>query len=313
MNKLRLCCNNLVRIIPGYYNDCRYIHRWVSATYKDLTRRKRRLPPQPEPIRSNFIEWNRDSEIYAFNQRLSEKFETEKLNKAFIHKSYIFEEEKKQKEIGIEEPKLDIEHNEDLIEKGRNITSEVAFKYLSKSLPHAPESAIIAFHDYLMSNEILATASLHIGTKDLILTAEHPVAEETLAKTFLALVAALAESADIDRASTFVRDFLLVGLANKDLTEIWCPKEPFKMLNDIVSNEIKAPVEPRIIRHAGTNTVLAVYQIAVYANKQFLGSGSGQTINEAKDVAAMNALCKRFGLLDSSQPLRFNEKIDLSI
>lgn len=41
-------------------------------------------------------------------------------------------------------------------------------------------------------------------------------------------------------------------------------------------------------------------------------SGFGQTIEEAKDVAAMNALCRMFGLLDSSQPLRFNTKIDMA-
>ena len=100
------------------------------------------MPPQPEPKRSNFIEWNRNAEIYAFNTRLSEKFDTEKLDQAFTHKSYILDELKKQQEMGIEEPKLDISHNEEYIEEGREITSEVVKKYLNRSLPHLPEVGI---------------------------------------------------------------------------------------------------------------------------------------------------------------------------
>ncbi|XP_076630806.1 mitochondrial ribosomal protein L44 [Colletes latitarsis] len=312
MNKLRLCFNNLASIKPANYEGCRFIKRWVSPTQRSLTKRKRESPPQPEPRRSNFIDWNRDAEIYAFNRRLSENFTTEILEQALTHKSYIFEEERRQKAIGIEKPEFDILHNEDLIETGRNLTSKVVKNYLSKSLPRLPEDGITAIHDYLMSQEILATASSHIGTKDLILSGEYPIAEETLAKTFLALVGALVVSVNEDHASTFIQDFLIVGLASKDLSEIWCPTEPFIMLNDIIFNETKAFVEPRLIRQAGKNTILSSYQIAVYSNKQFLGSGYGQTIKEAKDVAAINALCKMFGLLDSSQPLKFDRKIDVS-
>lgn len=94
-----------------------------------------------------------------------------------------------------------------------------------------------------------------------------------MARTFLALVGALAESVDIDHTSTFVRDFLIVGLAEKDLSEIWNPPNPFEMLNDIISKERETTVEPRIIGQAGKNTILSAYEIAVYSNKQFLGSG----------------------------------------
>ncbi|XP_076667952.1 mitochondrial ribosomal protein L44 isoform X2 [Andrena cerasifolii] len=312
MNRLRLCLNNLTNIKSVNYEGCRYFKRWVSPTQVQITSRKKKLPPQPIPNRSTFIDWNRDAELYAFNQRLSENFQPEKLSRAFVHKSYIFREEQKQKEMGIQEPKLDIEHNEDLIESGGGITSKAVYNYLNTSLPHVPVSVILSLHNYLMSQKVLAEAALHIGTKDIILAADHPPTEETLARTFLALVGALAESVDIDHTSTFVRDFLIVGLAEKDLSEIWSPPNPFEMLNDIISKERGTTVEPRMIGHAGTNTILSAYEIAVYSNKQFLGSGFGQTIEEAKDVAAMNALCRMFGLLDSSQPLRFNTKIDMA-
>ncbi|XP_076661113.1 mitochondrial ribosomal protein L44 [Halictus rubicundus] len=311
MNRLQPCLKNLVNIKFVNYEDCRYIKRWVYPTQKIITARKRKLPAQPEPKRSHFIEWNREAELYAFNQRLSENFKTDKLNQAFIHKSYIFLEEKKQEEMGVSNPEIKILHNEDLIEIGKEITSKVVINYLSKSFPRVPASGIMTFHDYLMSEEILAKASSHIGTKDIILSGEHPVTQETLANTFLALVAALAESTDIKHAGVFVRDFLITGLATKDLTEIWCPSEPFEMLNSIIYKEKNTLVEPRIIGQAGKNTIESAYQIAIYTNKQFLGSGFGQNITEAKNVAAMNALCKIFGLLDSSQPLRFDQMIDV--
>lgn len=102
---------------------------------------------------------------------------------------------------------------------------------------------------------------------------EHPVAEKTLANTFFALVATLAESVDTNHAANFVRDFLIVILAEKDLTEIWNPSEPVKILNDVLHKQNRASAEPRLIGQAGQNTLLAVYNVAMYSDKKFLGSG----------------------------------------
>lgn len=312
MNRLQLYFKTFANLKCANYEGCRYIKRWVAPTQKEITRRKKALQPQPEPKRNTFTDWNRNAEIYAFNQRLSEKFDTEKLNQAFIHKSYITEEIKKQEEIGIKDPKLDIEHNEEFIEKGRKITSETIKKYLSQNLPHLPEDGIMAFHDYLMSEKILAKASLHIGTKDIILTGEYPLLEETLAQTFVALVGALAESVDINQATGFVRDFLIAALVDKDLTELWCPTKPFELLNDMISTKKKTSIEARLIGQTGKTTVLSAYHVGIYADKEFLGSGFGQTITEAKDVAAANVLSKMCGILHASQPLRIDKKIDMS-
>lgn len=289
----------------------RYIKRWVAPTQMEITRRKRRLPAQPIPIRSTFLEWNRDAEIFAFNERLHEKFDKALLEKALIHRSYIIKEEEDQKRQGIQEPKLDIEDNRKFIETGREFTSKVVQKYLHQTLPYLPEHGIAAFHDFLLSEENVAKASLHIGTKDLILTEEHPVKNETLANTFFALIAALIESVNANHAAIFVRDFLITILADKELASIWSPKEPLQELNDILLKEGKGPVEPRLIAQAGKNTILASYHVAVYVDKKFLGSGCGINIEEAKEVAATDALCRMYGLLDSSRPIKFNKIIEM--
>ncbi|XP_029169915.1 39S ribosomal protein L44, mitochondrial [Nylanderia fulva] len=296
------------------YQGQRGIKRWVSATQIEITNRKKRIArwtPQQEPKRNTFLDWNRSAETYAFNTRLSEKFNIEKLEQAFTHRSYVIQEEQRQKEMGIEEPKLDIQDNTELIMKGEKLTSEIVQNYLTQALPRVPENIIILLHDYLLDEEILAKASFHIGTKDIILTEEHPVAQKTLADTFLALVAALAESVDANHAANFVKDFLIVILAEKDLTEIWNPAQPVEILNDVLQKQNRSPAEPRLIGQAGQNTLLVVYHVAMYSDKEFLGSGFGQTIQEAKNVAAINVLSRMYGLLDSSKPVRIDKAINI--
>lgn len=109
----------------------------------EITRRKRKLGPQPEPKRNTFLDWNRSAEIYAFNKRLSESFDTEKLEQAFTHKSYLIREEQRQREMGIENPVLIIQDNIEFINKGDQLTSEIVQNYLAQVLPHAPEDVIM--------------------------------------------------------------------------------------------------------------------------------------------------------------------------
>ncbi|KAL6257168.1 hypothetical protein P5V15_012099 [Pogonomyrmex californicus] len=315
MNALRSCLKTVI-LSQGVrsinYQGQRNIKRWVAPTQVEITKRKKILGPQPEPKRNTFLDWNRSAEIYAFNVRLSEKFDTEKLEQAFTHRSYIIQEEQRMKEMGIEDSVLNIHDNTELVRKGEKLTAEIVQNYLMQVLPHASENVIISLYDYLLSEEILAKAALHIGTKDIILTEEHPVAQKTLADTFLALVAALEESVDVNHTANFVRDFLIVILAEKDLTEIWNPSQPVELLNDVLRKQNRSPAEPRLIGHAGQNTLLVTYHVAMYSDKQFLGSGFGQTIQEAKDVAAINILSRIYGLSDSSKPIQFNKTIDLS-
>lgn len=97
--------------------------------------------------------------------------------------------------------------------------------------------------------------------------------QKTLADTFLALTAALAESVNANHAGNFVRDFLIVVLAEKDLTEIWNPSQPCEILDNILRKQNRSPVEPRLIGRAGQNTLLVAYHIGMYSDKEFLGSG----------------------------------------
>ncbi|KAG5346245.1 RM44 protein, partial [Acromyrmex charruanus] len=313
MNVLRSCIKTIILskgVRSVNHEGQRYIKRWIAPTQKEITKLKKMLGEQPEPKRNTFLEWNRSAEIYAFNKRLSESFNMEKLEQAFTNRSYFIQEEQRQKEMGIENPVLAIQDNTELVMKGEKLTSEIVQAYLVQVLPQASEDIIISLHDYLLSEEILAKAALHIGTKDIILT--EAIAQKTLADTFFALVAALAESVDVNHTVNFVRDFLIVILAEKDLTEIWNPANPVELLNDILRKQNRSLAEPRLIAQVGENTLEVVHHIALYCDKKFLGSGFGQTIQEAKNTAAINVLSSIFGLLDSSKPIKFNKMLNLS-
>lgn len=311
MNSLRICSSVFLNSQFSKCTGTRNLHRYYAPVQRVLTKRQAQAKNKEIPKRNRFIEWNRDAEIYAFNERLQEKFDLNLLNQAFIFKSYLDQEEKEQKQL-LPDQTLNLKDNEDLQTKGHTVTSKAVYNYLTESLMCTPEEGIRAFHDYLLSGNILANASLHIGTKDIILSKDHPVETETLANTFLAIVGALAQSTNDEHAALFVRDFLITCLAEKDLLEIWSPPASLAMLNSILSTQGKDVAEPRIISQTGVNTLVPSYHIGLYSNKQFIGSGFGQTIEEAENIACTNALCRIFGLLDSGQPLRFNKKIDMS-
>ncbi|XP_051169122.1 39S ribosomal protein L44, mitochondrial [Leptopilina boulardi] len=315
MNSLRNCSKLLLNVskINVNYTAQRNIRRTYAPTLIELTKRKKLLKTKNPEIRNQFLEWNRDSELYAFNQRLSEKFEMDLLERALTHRSHVIMEEEKQKKVGIENPVINIPDNSELIAEGELILPKIVENYLNLSLPYAPRECIQILANYLLSAEMLSKVTKGIGLEELIFTAEFPIDEITLANTFYALIASLNRCTDLNHTSIFVRDFLIVNLAEKDLMEIYCPDEPFVILDDILLNEDKLPVEPRIIGQSGIMTIQSVYHIGLYSGEEFISSGFGDSIEEAKTAAAMNALSQMFGLTDSSQPIRCNLQISETV
>lgn len=88
------------------------------------------------------MDWNEEAELYAFNSRLSEKFDPELLARAFTFRSYLVEEELKQQKVGMESAILKTKDNTDLIEQGQKISENIINAYLCKALPRAPQECI---------------------------------------------------------------------------------------------------------------------------------------------------------------------------
>lgn len=85
---------------------------------------------------------NYHAELFAFGKRLGEEFREDLLQCAFTHRSYIVQEEMKQKEVGIEDPKLSLEDNQELARRGETLMSEYLKYHLRVALPRFPEEGI---------------------------------------------------------------------------------------------------------------------------------------------------------------------------
>lgn len=137
----------------------------------EMNARKRKFN-LPEPSqRSGFLEWNFPAEIYAFNARLNENFKLELLTQAFVQRSYIVREELRQREVGIDEPVLNLKDNLELAKRGEEIVHKYVTAFVRSHLPLYPDAGVKAVKDFLLSREKLAYISSHLGTKEIILAA----------------------------------------------------------------------------------------------------------------------------------------------
>ncbi|XP_046663674.1 39S ribosomal protein L44, mitochondrial [Homalodisca vitripennis] len=284
----------------------RGIKRYVRAVKTEMKRRKDKMDPQPPHPRNTYAEWNYNSELFAFGKRLGEDFNKEFLQQAFVERSYIISEEEKQKKVGIEEPQILLKDNREYAEKGEYIIAEYSKRYLRTVYPRFPEEGICSVSDYLLSDDVLADISIHIGTSDLILTPDYPPSDKTLANVLKAVVYALSLSSGEDKASIFVRDFIITYLSGKDINELWSIKNPESVLASILEREGKSSVEPRLTGEAGKNTILSAFQVGLYCNKELVGMGFGESIPVAKEVAAMDALKRLFHTTERAKPIPFD-------
>uniref|UniRef100_A0A336LLF6 Large ribosomal subunit protein mL44 n=1 Tax=Culicoides sonorensis TaxID=179676 RepID=A0A336LLF6_CULSO len=299
-----------LRSTPIASSQARTIKRWVAPTMKELRSRREKMGPEPLRPRSSFLDWNYGAEIFSFQKRLNEEFDKDLLQQSLTHRSYIIKEEQRQKELGIEQPDLGLKDNRKMIEDGNQLLSNYVNAFLLFSYPKLPSIGIKAIHDYLLSDDLLAHVSSHIGTKDLILTEEFPIEKTTLANTFKAVVSALQQSTDDGRAFLFVRDFVLTQLNQKDIQEIWEVDEPLQLLTEICQDLGMGVPEPRSIGQCGKNTILACSYVGLYCNKKLLSKGFGENVHMAVKVAALNGLNKLCKTEEWSKPLNFSVTLD---
>lgn len=293
-----------------FFLESNKIHRWVAPTLKEIRSRRKKIGHETLQPRSTFLEWNYDAEIYAFGVRLNEKFDVKILQDAFVDRSYIVQEEMKQKAVGIENPVLHLNDNRMLAEKGEKIMKDFIVAYLSRALPKYPSEGIQAIYKHLVSQYVLSYVSARIGTKDLILSSDFPIKYDVLASTFKAVVGALAESSGESRACEFIRDFLITQLNQKDINEFWKIENPMQLLSEICKGKKIGAPEPRLLSEAGKNTLLACYHVGIYCDKRQVGSGFGEDITIATDQAAKDTLKTFFGTNTNMKPLDFKLSVD---
>lgn len=282
-------------------NSIRSIQRWVRPTIIELNNRKNKYADKLPKLnkRSGFIDWNFDAETYSFGKRLGEEFNLDLLRQAFLQRSYVIEEELRMEKLGVEKTDVNLLDNRELAEKGLALAKKYVTAYLKYHLPKYPNEGVAAVRDYLLSTEKLAEISLKLGTKEIILAAEYPPSDESLATTLLAIIGALEQSQpenQLERPYNFIRDFLVTHLNQVDINEIWTLDEPFEYLKSVLAKENIKNIEPRVIGEVSNNYILAGYRIGLYdgESKKLLGTGFGDTYENGIETASIDVLSKHF-------------------
>lgn len=266
-------------------------------------------PPKETP-RPEYNDWNYDAEIYAFGVRLKEKFNYILLQQAFVDRSYIVQEEMKQRAVGVENPSLNLKDNSSLAKKGEELITEFVISFLNMSLPKFPRDGIKAIYRHLVSDEVLLKVSQSIGTKDLILSSSYPPMNDVYVTTLKAVIGALFESSGEARAYEFIRDFICTQLNQVDVNEFWNIEKPMELLQEICKDKNLGEPEPRLISNVGKNTLLAVHYVGIYANKKQLGAGFGENIQIATEEAVKDSLRNFFQTNNNMKPFDFKMSVD---
>lgn len=309
----------------------RTIKRWVAPTLRELNRRSEKLGPQAPSPRSSFIEWNYRAELFAFGKRLQEEFNISLLQTAFTQQSYIAKEEAKQRALGIEEADIQMSHNSELAKKGAEIAKDYVEAFLKYSLPKVPLEGQKSITSFLLSIDMLANIALHLGMKELILDADYPPAQESMAQSLLAVIGALEQSSGMEKAFLFVRDFICTQLNQKDILDLWPIEQPEELLKEVCKANNLALPEPRLLGDCGKNTVLAAYHVGLYSNKKLIGKGRlkylvsfffllfnldfiflgfGEDVDTAVKTASLDALQSLFGTHDNMKPFDFKINVE---
>jgi len=281
-------------------------YRSIRPTLEELRRRQKIFGTLEPGHRNTYLDWNYDAEIYAFGERLGEKFKSGLLRQAFIERSYVLKQEDEQRKAGLEVA-VDNLHNGDLMKKGEELIWLFSTQYLRRALPRLPEEGILSISNYLLSDDVISNLSFNIGTSELIFCLDFPVEKVTLANTFKAIVYALVESSGLDRATLFIRDFVITQIAEQNVNDLWSIENPIGVLYQILKNEgIKETPEPRIIGEAAMNTLLACYRVGLYLNKQMIGLGSGESVDTAYEMAARDTLRRLFHTTEAQLLIPFD-------
>ncbi|RWS08841.1 39S ribosomal protein L44-like protein [Dinothrombium tinctorium] len=263
--------------------------------------------PHPERHRREWQNWNYKSELFAFSQRLSEKFSEEMLRVCFTDKSYVEKEDEQRKELGMPEIELRTENNSELAAIGTNKLTPFIKSYLRYFLKNVPEECISAVHNYLMSDTVLADIASKIGCTQLILCNAINPSDEVKAQVLRALIGALMKEKGEKHTEKFIIDFILTYINDQDIMEVWNLPQAEIALSNVLKNNGITEYEPRLLRESGRNTIYACFMVGMYVDKKLIGFGSGETVSIAREMAAYDALRRMFKLTPASTLFKFGK------
>ncbi|KAK4471354.1 hypothetical protein MN116_004789 [Schistosoma mekongi] len=308
----------LNRVPPGVRHSRK--PRFIRPYLRDLYNRRLAQGPEIYRPRSDWLCWNRDSELTAFLSRIGEKIDKDLIEIIMTDRSYTsFWSVEKSKPIDNA-----IQNNTELADIGFSVTENFLSAFLRSVYPQFPEEWITTIVQFLKSTSELAFVAGHLGIKDIVLYSDQvdyssskivsaPPNPDILANVLMALVGALAKD-KVERAHLFIRDFIVARLADLDLTELVSIPEPLPLLQGILRSEGRGPPETRLLYQSSMNTVLACFQVGIYSDRQLVGEAPGETLLIAEQEALRQSIRNFFRLTDNRPPIPIHgilESLDL--
>ncbi|KAM9801121.1 large ribosomal subunit protein mL44 [Neosynchiropus ocellatus] len=303
---LGIQCQRACRNIA--FTQVRETKRWTKTYELHLANKLKRYGPPPPKPRSQKPNWDYHVEVQAFSARLQENFSVELLKTAFVNPCYLQAEQNRRQDLGLdsEVTALVLKDNMKLSAQGADVTKSFLNDWCRASFPDLPGEGVESVVGHLTSVEVVCYVAKNLGMDDLTMSAEFPIPDDVLHATFMAVIGALHESSGAERTGFFLRDFLISQLIGKDLFDIWTVKNPMGLLVAELTQRNVPPPEPRLIRSAGSSTVLPLYFVGLYSDKKFLSQGPGETLTAAEDEAARVALRKLYGYTENRKPFDFS-------
>lgn len=315
LSRTNVIARRTVLAFSKHNNDmqCRYLRNSKSLPpyLKEQVERRTKVGPEPKRHPSAFGCWNYDAELFAFGKRLGEDFDVDILREAFISRSYIEMEIEERKKVGVKTQIPDTSCNEELSIEGKQLIQKYLKAYLRFNFPYMFEEGICAICEYLMTTEILASVGKLIGVRDLIQSKHYPPTDEEMVDTFMAVVAAVAKSQTEERAGAFVVDFLVPRLVGKDINEMWKLDNPMGLLSAVLQSRGMASPESRLLWQTGCSSIMSLYHVGIYSDKELIGRSPGETLTIAEEQAAKEALKNLMKSDDSRPPFLSSSKVPL--
>ena len=182
-------------------------------------------------------------------------------------------------------------YNERLEFLGDSVLSVIVSEYLFEAFPNMPEGELTKLRASLVCEKSLAKFSEKLGVGDFLLlgNGEENSGGRTrpsiLADAFEALLAALYLDSDMERARTYVLEFVKDALKES--------KPSFKdyktMLQEIIQQNREESVRYHLVGEYGPDHNKR-FVVEVHLNSNVIGHGEGRSKKEAEQQAAKEAL-----------------------
>ncbi len=226
-----------------------------------------------------------DLNLDKFEKGVDTEFQNKNLLKeALTHRSFLNEN-----------PNWGVSHNERLEFLGDAVLELIVTENLFKKFPDYTEGDLTSIRAALVNYQTLAKVAKEISLDNFLLLSKGEAkdgdrAKETLlANATEAVIGAIYLDKGYEEAKKIIEKNIMVLLP--EIIESESYRDPKSLLQEIIQEKMRITPSYEVLSEEGPDHK-KIFEVGVYFNKQFAGSGKGFSKQEAEIEAAKNALNK---------------------